>query len=121
MKITSDRTFGFFFISRWGAPAQIYSDQGREFMARVNDEVCREFNIKRSATSAYHLQTNGLGKRTLKQRVSKLVNECQNNLCNCLDEVAYSIRTQKQASTKYTPFYLTIGRNPNSAQMVFLL
>ena len=93
-------------------------------MARDNDEVCREFSIKRSVTSVYHLQTNGLGKRTnqtLKQRVSKLVNECQNNLCNCLDEVAYSIRTQKQASTKYTPFYLLFGRNANSAQMVFKL
>ncbi len=117
MKITSS-----FIIFRWGAPARLLSDQGREFVAKVNDEVCREFGIKRSVTSAYHPQTNGLDERTnqtLKQRLSKLVNEHQNNWCDFLDEVAYSIRTQKQASTKYTPFYLMFGRNPNSAQMVF--
>ena len=75
-------------------------------------------------TSAYHPQTNGLDERTnqtLKQRLSKLVNEHQNNWCDFLDEVAYSIRTQRQASTKYTPFYLMFGRNPNSAQMVFII
>ncbi|CAB4014258.1 Hypothetical predicted protein [Paramuricea clavata] len=32
--------------------------------------------------------------------------------------MAYSIRTQKQATTKYTPFFLMFGRNPNSPQMV---
>ena len=109
-------------MCRWDAPARLLSDQGREFVAKVNDEVCREFGIKRSVTSAYHPQTNGLDERTnqtLKQRLSKLVNEHQNNWCDFLDEVAYSIRTQKQASTKYTPFYLMFGRNPNSAQMVF--
>ena len=72
-------------------------------------------------TSAYHPQTNGLDERTnqtLKQRLSKLTNEHQNNWCDFLDEVAYSIRTQKQASTKYTPFYLMFGRKPNSPQTV---
>lgn len=121
-KLHLARIWDFFIIFRWGAPTRLLSDQGREFEAKVNDEVCREFGINRSVTSAYHPQTNGLDERTnqtLKQRLSKLVNEHQNNWCDFLDEVAYSIRTQKQASTKYTPFYLMFGRNPNSAQMVF--
>ena len=72
--------------------------------------MCKEFGIKRSVTSAYHLQTNnGLDERTnrtLKQHLSKLVNERQNNWSDFLEDVAYSIRTQKQVSTKYTPFFL---------------
>jgi transposase InsO family protein len=87
----------------------------------VNDEVFREFGIKRSVTSAYHPQTNGLDERTnqtLKQRLSKLVNDYQNNWSDFLDDVAYLLRTQKQATTKYTPFFLMFGRNPNSPQMV---
>ena len=113
--------FWMLFIFRWGAPSRLLSDQGREFVAKVNDKVCEEFVIKRSVTSAYHPQTNGLDERTnqtLKQRLSKLVNEYQNNWCDFLDEVAYSIRTQKQSSTKYTPFYLMFGRNPNSPEKV---
>ena len=90
-------------------------------MSKVNDEVCREFGIKRSVTSAYHPQTNGLDERTnqtLKQRLAKLVNEHKNNWNDYLEEGAYSIRTQKQSSTKYTPFYLMFGRNPNSPEQV---
>ncbi|CAB3999210.1 Gypsy retrotransposon integrase 1 [Paramuricea clavata] len=77
--------------------------------------------IKTFTCSAYHPQTNGLDERTnqtLKQRLSKLVNEHQNNWCDFLEEVAYSIRMQKQATTKYTPFYLMFGRHPNSPQMM---
>ena len=109
---------------RWGAPARLLSDQGREFIAKVNDEMCKRFGIKRSVTSAYHPQTNGLNERTnqtLKARLSKLANEQQDDWCNFLDEVAYSIRTQKQASTKFTPFFLMFGRNPNSPTQVRLL
>ena len=86
-------------VFRWGAPTRLLSDQGREFVAKVNDEMCRKFGIKRSVTSAYHPQTNGLDERTnqtLKQHLSKLVNEEQSNWSDFLDEVAYSIRTQKQ-------------------------
>ncbi|XP_028404805.1 probable protein phosphatase DDB_G0282105 [Dendronephthya gigantea] len=107
------------FSCRWGAPARLLSDQGREFVNRINDQMCKEFGIKRSITSAYHPQTNELDERTnqtLKQRLSKLVNEHQNNWCDFLEEVAYSIRIQKQATTKYSPFYLMFGRNPNSPQ-----
>jgi hypothetical protein len=42
MKITSSKNLSFFIIFRWGAPAWLLSDQGREFVAKVN-EVCREF------------------------------------------------------------------------------
>ena len=111
-------------VFRWGAPSRLLSDQGREFVNKINDAVCKEFGIKRFVTSAYHPQTNGLDDRTnqtLKQRLCKLVNEHQNDWCNYLEEVAYSIRTQKQATTKYTPFYLMFGRHPNSPQMVVML
>ena len=105
----------------WGAPSRLLSDQGREFVAKVNDKMCEEFGIKRSVTSAYHPQMNGLDERTnqtLKQRLSKLVNKYQNNWCDFLDEVAYSIRTQKKFSTKYILFYLMFGQNPNSPEKV---
>ena len=105
------------FCLRWGAPARLLSDQGREFVAKVNDAMCKQLGIKRSVTSAYHPQTNGLDERTnqtLKVRLSKLVNEKQDDWCEFLEDVAYSIRTQNQSTTKYTPFFLMFGRNPRS-------
>lgn len=58
----------------------------------VNNEECKEFGMKRSVTSAYHPQTNGQDERTnqtLKQRLSKLVNEYQNNWCELLIQYAH--------------------------------
>ena len=81
---------------------------------QVNAKMCEKLGISRSITSAYHPQTNGLDERTnqtLKARLSKLVNEHQDNWDNYLEEVAFSIRTQKQASTKYSPFFLMFGRH----------
>ena len=65
---------------RWGAPERLLSDQGREFVAKINDAICNELGIKRSVTSAYHPQTNGLDERTnqtLKVHLAKLNNEKQ--------------------------------------------
>ena len=86
-------------------------------MAEVNNKVCREFNIKRSVTSAYHPQTNGLDEhtnQTFKVRLSKLVSDQQNDWDQYLEQVAFSIRAQKQCSTKHTPFFLMFDRNPRS-------
>ena len=113
-------------LNRWDAPRRLLSDQGREFVNKVkhpvtitqdssdreqyllsfhiflfffqiNDAVCKEFGIKRSITTAYHPQTNGLDERinqTLRKRLSKFVNEKQDNWNEYLEEVAYSMRTQ---------------------------
>ena len=79
--------------------------------------VCKAFSIRHSVTSAYHPQTNGLDERTnqtLKVRLAKLANEYQNDWDNFFDDVAFSIRTLKQSSTKYNPFFLMFVRHPKT-------
>ncbi|KAK3881377.1 hypothetical protein Pcinc_014153 [Petrolisthes cinctipes] len=101
------------FIHRWGTPGRILTDQGREFCASVNDELCKAYGIKRSVTSAYHPQTNGLAERTnrtLKTRLAKLCGNKLSDWPNYIEEVAYSIRTQIQKSTGFTPYQLMFGR-----------
>lgn len=102
-------------ICRWGAPKRLLSDQGREFCNKVNTELCKKMGIERSVTAAYHPQTNGLDERTnqtVKTRLSKLSDADGKNWDEFVDEVAFSIRTQRQASTKYSPFFLMFGRVP---------
>ncbi|KAG7172550.1 Gypsy retrotransposon integrase-like protein 1-like 5 [Homarus americanus] len=57
---------------------------------------------------SYIYRTN----RTLKTRLGKLCNEKQNDWDCYLEAVAFSLRTQKKASTKFTPFYLMYNREP---------
>ena len=83
--------------------------------------MCKQLGISRSVTSAYHPQTNGLDERTnqtLKVRMARLVNEHQDDWDEYLEEIAFSIRTQKQASTKYSPFFLMFGRHARSPMEV---
>ena len=90
----------------------------------MNAEVCKQFNISRSVTSAYHPQTNGLDERTnktLKTRLAKLINEHHNNWDELLEEVAFSMRTQKQGSTKFSPFFLMFGRHPRTPIEVVII
>ncbi|KAK7089327.1 hypothetical protein V1264_025122 [Littorina saxatilis] len=103
------------FITRWGAPKRILSDQGKEFVNQLNKEVCNMFGIRRSVTSAYHPQCNGLDERTnqtFKTRLGKLVDEHGLGWDTFLDDVAYSLRIQDQASTKFSPFFFMFGRHP---------
>ena len=83
----------------------------------MNAEICKQLGISRSVTSAYHPQTNGLDERTnqtLKVRMAKLVNEYEDDWDEYLEEIAFSICTQKQASTKYSPSFLMFGRHARS-------
>ena len=50
--------------------------------------------------------------QTLKNRLAKATNDQQNDWDAYLEAVAFSIRTQKQRSTKFTPFYLMYNRKP---------
>ncbi|KAK3873074.1 hypothetical protein Pcinc_021886 [Petrolisthes cinctipes] len=79
----------------------------------VNDELCKAYGIQRSVTSAYHPQTNRLAartNRTLKTRLAKLCNTKMSDCPGYLEEVAYSMRAQKQKSTGFTPYHLMFGR-----------
>ncbi|KAK3889890.1 hypothetical protein Pcinc_006137 [Petrolisthes cinctipes] len=79
----------------------------------VNDELCKAYGIQRSVTAAYHPQTNRLAaktNRTLKTRLAKLCNTKMSDCPGYLEEVAYSMRTQTQKSTGFTPYHLMFGR-----------
>ena len=46
------------------------------------------------------------------RRLKKLVNDHQDNRDVLVDPVLFSLRTEKQSSTKYSPFEIMFGRQP---------
>ncbi|CAL9688356.1 unnamed protein product [Knipowitschia caucasica] len=100
-------------IYRHGCPKRILSDQGREFVNELNNELCTLLHIERSVTAAYHPQTNGLDVKTnhnIKQALTTLVNDRQNNWDTYLKGVLFALRSKVHTSTKQTPFRLLYGR-----------
>jgi len=50
-------------ISRYGAPDVIHSDQGKNFDSRLFKEVCHLLGIHKTRTTPYHPQSDGLVER----------------------------------------------------------
>ena len=47
------------FILIFGAPERILTDQGKAFTSEVVGQLCSQFGISQSTTTAYHPQGNG--------------------------------------------------------------
>ncbi|RXN33963.1 gypsy retrotransposon integrase 1-like protein [Labeo rohita] len=66
------------FFYKFGAPKRILTDQGREFVNKVNFSLCDKLGITRSLCSPYHPQTNGLVEKlngTIHRSLTKMVGE----------------------------------------------
>ena len=57
--LTAAKTLYEGFISIFGAPERILMDQEKAFTSEVVEQLCSQFRISQSTTTAYHLQGNG--------------------------------------------------------------
>ena len=100
-------------ICRHGFPKELISDRGTTFANELIRTLCETYQIKHHLSAPYHLQTNGLVERlnrTLCESLAKLVQLHKNEWNFYLPSVLFTYRTIKQSTTKFTPFYLTYGR-----------
>jgi len=54
-------------LARFGVPARITSDQGRQFTSAVWARVCQLLGVEHVTTTAYHPQSNGMVERVHRQ------------------------------------------------------
>ena len=90
-------------------------EQGREFANSLNGELFKLTRINHIISTAYRPQTNGLAEKfneTLQRSLLKIVRENQGDCCKYLEQVVFAYNTNKQASTKYSPFFLPYCREP---------
>ena len=51
------------FICRLGVPDTIHTDQGRNFESKLIKELCQMLGIKKTRTTPYHPQSDGMVER----------------------------------------------------------
>jgi len=101
------------FISRYGCPKQILTDQGPCFEAVLFQELCRLLRIDKVRTSPYKPSTNGIVERfhrTLNAMIGKVVADNQRDWDTHLPFVLAAYRASEHESTGFTPNRLFLSR-----------
>ncbi|CAF4830994.1 unnamed protein product [Pieris macdunnoughi] len=111
---TSEDTFECLvhFISIFGIPRMILTDQGTNFTAELFKKTCEFLKIKQIWSSPYHPQTQGALERshsTLKEYLKSYVNENHTNWHKYVFTAMLSYNTSVHASTNFTPYELLFG------------
>ena len=95
-------------------PEIIHSDQGRNFESTIFQQTMAAFGVKKSRTTAYHPQGDGMVERfnrTFLQLLRAYVDQ-QNEWEKYLPLALYAYRTSTHTSTSVSPFELMFGRQP---------
>ena len=100
-------------VSRYGVPIYIHSDQSRQFESELYQEVCFLLDIKKTRTTPYQPQSNGMGERfnkTLEGLSQAFVNDEHSELDERLPYVMMRYRSSVNETTGYTPNMMMLGR-----------
>lgn len=100
-------------ISVFGCPFQIHSDNATYFSSDFMKQICQSFNIHQTFSSPYHPQGNGLAERTIqtvKNMLRTLLYQKAKHLWpNIVSEVEMALRCSENATTGFTPYETIFG------------
>ena len=102
-------------ISVFGAPRKLFSDNGGEFNNNEVHDMCENFNIEIKTTAAYSPWSNGLLERhnyTLTEMMLKIKADRQ---CDWETTLNWALMAKNCLSNThgYSAYQLVFGRNPN--------
>ena len=94
------------FVSRYGVPGELHCDQGRNFEADIFKEMCQLLGIKKTRTTPYRPQSDGIIERfdrTLESRLAKYVQDHQQDWDRHVPYVMMAYRSSVHESTGQSP------------------
>ena len=114
---TADTIAGCFidFVSRHGCPAEVLTDQGRNFESRLMKKILKDLGLDKLRTTAYHPQTNTAVER-FNDTLNNMLKVFENGNCDTWDlllpQIVFAYRTAYHSTIKMSPFEALYGRKP---------
>ncbi|MCP3890134.1 MAG: transposase family protein, partial [Desulfobulbaceae bacterium] len=105
-----------YYVSIFGIPEQLHSDQGRQFESHLFAEMCLILGISKSRTSPYWAQSDGLVERmnsVVEAMISKYVSANQKDWDEKLQMLMLAYRSSIHSTTGYSPNMMIFGTEPN--------
>jgi transposase InsO family protein len=110
--ITVARAFVDHFVTIFGVPRQLHTDQGSQFESKLFQAVCKLLGIDKTRTTPYWPQSDGLVERcnaTLEAMLSKVVSSHQKDWDVFLQPLMMAYRSSAHDTTGYSPNMLMFG------------
>ncbi|GFT46266.1 transposon Ty3-I Gag-Pol polyprotein [Trichonephila clavipes] len=100
------------YVSRFGAPVKLISDNGPQFISDIFEYLSDRLGIRHVKTVVYRPQANRTEhvNRDLVQIIPNYVNDHHDAWDQFLREFAYAVRTAVNETTGKTPAELFLGR-----------
>ncbi|MCO5583599.1 hypothetical protein L7F22_037512 [Adiantum nelumboides] len=101
------------YMTRFGTPLEIVSDNGPGFRRGLLTEVCEELKISHRHSTPYYPQSNGLVEKDngiIAGIIRKMVESKPKRWDNFLDGAIWAYRTTYRDATQFTPFHLVYGQ-----------
>jgi transposase InsO family protein len=100
---------------KFGIPAQLHTDGGKEFVNKLSAELFELLNVQHSKTSPYHPQCNAqveVFNKTVKKYLASYVDESTLNWEEWLPALMLAYNTSYHSTIATTPFELLFGVKP---------
>jgi len=102
------------FVTLFGPPRVIQTDNGSEFCNRLFQQVCSIIQTKMSFTTVYHAQANGMIERTnrvVKDALATLTESRPDTWDQYLPQVRLALNSSVHRSIREQPIYLMTGHH----------
>lgn len=98
-------------ITRYGCPIKITSDQGRQFESNLFNHLMKAMGIQRIRTTAFHPQSNGMVERWHRSfKASLMARMTSDSWLKELPTVMFGLRVAIRCDTGYSAAELVYGR-----------